>query len=202
MGRKSIQGERREEILDHFCQAVIEDGLEGASTVNVARRAGIRTSLLMHSFPSKVLLVRGMVKRLISTYESNFLPELAQVKAPADRIRHIVRTLLGDTWEFLDQQGLFYTCYSLSFRDPEVKGEFQRLFVHLRNFLIDELQSAMTQGAIPYQNPEDLADLIITIVEGKGLYQPLGQSETWARRQSEFLIDTLERSIFHHRERP
>ncbi len=173
MGRKSNLESRREEVLDHFGQAIVENGLEGASTGNVARRMGIPTSLLMHYFPSKAAMVEAMVDRLVSGYEERYLPLLSQAVAPAGRLDFILRSLASLEWENTDRKRLFQACYPLVLRDETVKAKFRALFEHLRNFLVQELQSAMEAGLIPSQEPGRLADLIVTVVEGKDIFHPM-----------------------------
>lgn len=183
MGRKSIQKERRQEILTHFNQAIIEDGLEGATTGNVARRMGIKTSLLMHYFPSKESMIEAMISQLVSTYEGRFSATLEIRQDPTERLTYILQQLLGPDWEGADQSKLFYTCYSLIFRHRGIKKEFQKLFAIFRQFLIRELRYAMEQGVIADQPEEELADLIITLVEGKGVYHQIIDDAAWAHEQ-------------------
>lgn len=173
MGRRSNLEIRREEALDHFGQAIVEDGLEGASTGNVARRMGIPTSLLMHYFPSKAAMVEAMVDRMVSGYEERYLPLLSQAMEPAGRLDFILRSLASLEWENTDRKRLFQSCYPLVLRDEKVKAKFQALFDRLRNFLMQEFHNAMEAGLIPAQEPGRLADLIVTVVEGKGIFHPM-----------------------------
>lgn len=183
MGRKSIQIERRQEILTHFNQAIIDDGLEGATTGNVARRMGIRTSLLMHYFPSKESMIEAMISQLVSAYEEKFSTTLETWQDPRERLTYILQQLLGPDWEGADQSKLFYTCYSLIFRHEGIKKEFQKLFTIFRQFLIRELRYAMDKGVIADQPEEEIADLIITLVEGKGVYHQIIDDSIWAEEQ-------------------
>lgn len=191
MGRKSIQAERRQEILIHFNQAIIADGLEGATTGNVARRMGIRTSLLMHYFPSKESMVEAMIAELVSSYEENFSSTLETRKDPKERLVFILRQLLGPNWEEGDQTKLFYTCYSLIFRHEGIKKEFQKLFQIFRQFLVRELRSSMENKVIIEQSAEEMADLIITLVEGKGIYHQIVDDPVWAERQHSHLFQWI-----------
>lgn len=186
-----MQAEKQEEVLEHFAQAIIEDGLEGASTGNVARRMGIKTSLLMHYFPNKSVMVEAVVQRMVASYEEKFLPSLSPIQDPVDRLHHIISTLVSPEWEIADSQRLFYTCFSLIFRDQEVKKQFQTLFDQFREFLVGELTAAMEQKAIPYQDPDDLANLIITIIEGKGFVHSVISDVSWSVRQQKILLKLL-----------
>ena len=78
---------------------------------------------------------------------------------------------------------MFYTCYSLIFRHEGIKKEFQKLFTIFRQFLIRELRYAMDKGVIKDQPEEEVADLIITLVEGKGVYHQIIDDSAWAEEQ-------------------
>lgn len=191
MGRKSIQIEKRQEILSHFNQAIIEDGLEGATTGNVARRMGIRTSHLMHYFSSKESMIEAMISQLVSAYEEKFSSTLETQQNPTERLTYILHQLLGPNWEGADQSKLFYTCYSLIFRHEGIKQEFQKLFSIFRQFLVRELRYAMEEGVIAHNSEEEMADLIITIVEGKGIYHQIVDDSLWAKEQHTRLFDWI-----------
>lgn len=191
MGRKSIQLEKRQEILTHFNQAIIEDGLEGATTGNVARRMDIRTSLLMHYFPSKESMIEAMISQLVSTYQEKFSSSLETKQTPTERLTYILQQLLGPDWEGADQSKLFYTCYSLIFRHEGIKQEFQKLFTIFRQFLVHELRYAMDQGVIKPHSEEEMADMIITLVEGKGVYHQIVDDSAWAQEQHSRLFDWI-----------
>lgn len=195
MGRKSLQAEKRLEILSHFNEAIVEEGLEGATTGNVARRMGIKTSLLMHYFPSKESMVEAMIAKLVSSYEEKFLASIELQVDPKERLVYILHQLLGPTWEETDQTKLFYTCYSLIFRHEGIKQEFQTLFQIFRQFLVKELHYSMEQGVIPHQPPEAIADLIITIVEGKGIFHQIVDDADWAVEQRTRLFDWIWRIL-------
>lgn len=192
MGRKSKQIERRQEILGHFSQSIIDDGLEGATTGEVARRMGIQTSLLMHYFPSKESMIEAMISQLVSTYEERFSSTLETWQDPTGRLTYILHQLLGPDWEGADQSKLFYTCYSLIFRHSGIKQEFQKLFTLFRQFLIRELRYAMDQGVIANQPVEEVADLIITLVEGKGVYHQIVDDAAWAEAQHSRLFQWIQ----------
>ncbi|MEZ4851774.1 MAG: TetR/AcrR family transcriptional regulator [Bacteroidia bacterium] len=55
MGRKSKAKIRRQEILSHFYEVIIEEGFEGASIGKIAKRMEVNPSLLIHYFSTKML---------------------------------------------------------------------------------------------------------------------------------------------------
>ena len=189
MGRKSVQEQRRAEVLDHYARAIIEDGLEGASTGNVARRMGIGTSLLMHYFPSKEAMVRAMIARIVDAYGGMLIELLDHVTDPLARLRLIVNRLVGTGEQDPELQRLFYSCYPLVFRDEKIRGMFQEMFVQFRLFLESELESAMEAGKIPRQSAPDLAAMIVTVVEGKDLFHPLLADQEDLQKQQKLLVN-------------
>lgn len=191
MGRRSKQVERQQEILGHFGQAILDDGLEGATTGNVARRMGIKTSLLMHYFPSKAAMVAAMVKDLIRRYRERFQSDLDDHIQPEKRLAFILDQLLSPVWEDPEQSGLFYACFPLIFREESVREEYQALFQFFRSFLEKELTDAMEAEVILTQNAQPLAELIITIIEGKGVYHRIVNNTKWEEERKKHLLSVI-----------
>lgn len=199
MGRKSLQAERQQEILGHFGQAILEVGMEGATTGNVARRMGIKTSLLMHYFPTKAAMVAALVQDLIRRYRERFQAALDDQTNPENRIHFIIDQLLSPVWEDSDQSGLFYACFPLIFREHEVRREYQALFGFFRDFLEEELSMAIREGIIPPQDCREAAELLITIVEGKGVYHRILNDPVWEATRKAHLKEVIWTILALHR---
>jgi AcrR family transcriptional regulator len=53
MGRKSMEDERRAQILEGFYTCAVREGLGNASMKKIAVEAGVQTSLLYHYFSNR-----------------------------------------------------------------------------------------------------------------------------------------------------
>ena len=90
MGRKSKAKIRRQEILSHFYEVIIEEGFEGASIGKIAKRMEVNPSLLIHYFSTKDAMVIGLIDYIMSTYSSHIIPDFLSVEDPQERWDDVV----------------------------------------------------------------------------------------------------------------
>jgi AcrR family transcriptional regulator len=67
----------RKKILDAASNVVLHHGPTGFTLDKVAKEAGVSKGGLLYHFPSKEDLLRGMVERMISDFESSVLDRIA-----------------------------------------------------------------------------------------------------------------------------
>ncbi|MDI6832060.1 MAG: TetR family transcriptional regulator C-terminal domain-containing protein [Actinomycetota bacterium] len=162
---------RKKEILESFYAVLAEEGLEGASMAKVASRMGIHPSLIVHYFSSKEEMVVALVDHMLAMYEKTFLPRLQEIEDPAKRLEATIDAIFGLDWARLVDAGVFYACYSLSFRNPRVKESFRRMYSRLRELLVEGVAELMEEGVLVRADPGKLADLIISLLEGYDFYR-------------------------------
>lgn len=95
MGRPSLAGKRRTEILDAFERCVARRGLEASSLEAVAEEAGLRRSLLRHYVGNREELVRALARRVVSKYESALEHHL-EVTDASDPVAQLLSFLFPD----------------------------------------------------------------------------------------------------------
>ncbi|TAE47230.1 MAG: TetR/AcrR family transcriptional regulator [Bacteroidetes bacterium] len=200
MGRKSLVAVRRLEILEHFYHLIIEEGLEGASTVKLSRRMGIRSSLLMHYFPTKEDMIQALIVWLMELYENRFLPMLEEKQSPEARFETVIDALFSPAWENLADGRVFYSCYTLIFRDEGVRARFQQTFARFHEHLCHEITRAADAGLIKVSDPSQSAHILISWVEGFNFYQRiLADQESFEAQGKIFrrLVENLFREGVH-----
>jgi AcrR family transcriptional regulator len=178
---------RKKEILENFYAVLAEEGLEGASIAKIAARMGIHPSLIIHYFSNKEEMIVELVDRLLADYEETYLPQLQKIKDPERRLEATIDAIFGLNWASMADNSVFYTCYSLSFRNPRVKESFQRMYTRLREVLVGEINDLIEHGVLIKADAEKLADLIISLLEGFGFYQGLMEDEIRFDELAQFL---------------
>jgi AcrR family transcriptional regulator len=153
MGRKALTALRREEILRHFYLLVLEEGLEGASTVKLACRMGSSSSLLMHYFSGKEDLLHSLIEWISAAYESQFLPLLEQQPSPAVRFRFLLDTIFSAEWDNLIDGRILYAVYPLISRYPAIRKHFQENFQIFHRHLERELEAAAEASSALHRLP-------------------------------------------------
>ncbi|MBN2284458.1 MAG: TetR family transcriptional regulator [Deltaproteobacteria bacterium] len=162
---------RRKEILEHFQNVIVDEGVEGASIAKIANRMGTHPSLLIHYFSSKEEMIIALVDFILEQYETTFVKKLDEIHDPAQRFEALLNTIFGVDWISLVDTKAFYACYYLSLRNERVKVRFQKMYMRFRNYLIHEIEMCMKEGIIAETEPQKDADFIIALVEGLSFYR-------------------------------
>lgn len=162
---------RKQEILENFYQVMIEEGLEGASMAKIADRMGIHPSLIVHYFSTKEEMIVELVDFILERYRDTFLPRIRKARDPEKRLNAAADTLFSPEWAKLVDMGVFFACYSLSYRNHRVRESFKRMYCTLRGYLVEELSLYMDEGIVARADPEEMADLLITLLEGYDYYR-------------------------------
>ncbi|MEZ4772789.1 MAG: TetR/AcrR family transcriptional regulator [Bacteroidia bacterium] len=176
MGRKSKSTVRKQEILSYFYDVIIDEGFEGASIAKIAKRMEVNPSLLIHYFTNKDAMVLGLIDYIISTYSSHILPDFSHVTDPLERWEDVLDVVSLIQWDRIMNNTVFYSCYTLALRLPEVKERFEKYYSSLRNALVSEIVHANSHNVIQVKDPEKAARLMISLVEGSNFYQHLDSS--------------------------
>ena len=90
---QAAQGTRRDRIVDAAIEAFAERGFRGASTRDIAQRAGTNQGLITYHFHSKDELWRAAVDRIFGMLEARFLEYLSTVEHedPRESTREAIR---------------------------------------------------------------------------------------------------------------
>lgn len=194
MGRKSKANVRRPEILSHFYEVIIEEGFEGASIAKIAKRMKVNPSLLIHYFSTKEAMVSGLIEYIIATYANQLLPDFSREKDPAMRWEDVLEVISRLNWDMFVNHAVYYNCYTLGLRDPEVRRQFVALYETLASRLVLEIEFASQNGIISVRDPQKASDMIISLLEGANFYQYVRPQE-WTREQRRELIRAVVSTI-------
>jgi AcrR family transcriptional regulator len=120
--------QRRESVLEAAVIEFAARGLEGTSTEDVARRAGISQPYLFRLFPTKKALFLALVERCFRRVEEAFTTAAADLTGDAalDAMGDAYEALLADRTLLLLQLHSYAAC-----GDPEIKAATRAGFKHL-----------------------------------------------------------------------
>ncbi len=171
MGRTSKATLRRQEILSHFYEVIIEEGFEGASIAKIAKRMEVNPSLLIHYFSTKDTMVLGLIDYIIDTYSSQLIPDFSTTEDPNERWEDVLDVISRIQWDRIMDNVVFYSCYTLTFRNDEVKKRFNDLYRGITHTIAYELEFAKRAGIIQVKHPIRLAEIIVSLIEGFNYFQ-------------------------------
>lgn len=82
MGRKSLEVERKAQILDAFERCIVKYGLEGTSLEQIATEAKVKRSIIRHYIGNRDDIVDTLIERIVRNYQE----ELANLDAQVENI--------------------------------------------------------------------------------------------------------------------
>jgi AcrR family transcriptional regulator len=190
MGRKSLKPIRQKGIIKAFYKVARKEGLENASIAKVALVLDVNPSLVMHYFKTKQDLIHGLIEYILEQYRLIYNPENGTANSRV-RLEKIIRNLFSRKWDKLFDDGVFYSSYSLIFRDQKVKEHYKNLHDHLRQMLTDTLKEANDNQVIKLDDVEKTADLIFIFVEGAYYYLSMVSDKAEYQRRMEHYQHTV-----------
>jgi len=163
-----ISEERKKEIIEGFYQLSKENGLENTSIAKIGKHLGIPPSLIMHYFPTKEILISNLISYILDQYLKIYEPVLQELQTKRYADPHtFVDSLFSRDWNLLFDDGVFYSCFSLIFRNSRIKAEYRVLHEKLRESLKEILdKDENLQG----KDTALLSEQIFVVVEGAYYY--------------------------------
>lgn len=170
MGRKSLKETRQLEIIRFFYKVAKKEGLENTSIAKIAKVMDINPSLIIHYFQTKEELTYALIDYLLNKYLLIYKISKDTDVPLKQALITVVDDLFSRKWNKLFDDGLFYSCYALAFRDKKVKAKYQRLTDTLRARLTSLIERCRTARLIEVDDPRWTADLIFVLVDGAYFY--------------------------------
>lgn len=195
MGRKSKANIRKQEILAHFYEVIIDEGFEGASIAKIAKRMDVNPSLLIHYFSTKDAMVLGLIDYIIDTYSVQIIPDFSGTTDPAERWEDVLDVVSRIQWDRIMNNTVYYSCYTLSFRNEEIRQRFRSFYKGLVNTLAYEVEHASKAGIIRVKNSSEVAEMMLSLVEGANFYQHVGDRTVSPDDRAE-RIKSVMKSVF------
>ncbi len=191
MGRKSKSSVRKPEILENLYRVINREGLEGTTLSKVADEMGVNSGLLVHYFKTKEEMIIAMVDYMLEKYANIYISKLNEYDDPRQRMDNILDSFFEPEWTRRGDASVFWSCYSLSFRNQRVKERFREMYKGFRRLLADEITGYMDAGIVVVKDPEKTADIIITLIEGMNFYDTVTGDEGAIKEAAGFLRKTV-----------
>lgn len=182
MGRRSLKEERQKEMVKAFYKVAKKEGIENASIAKVADSLGINPSLVIHYFKSKDELLQALVNfnldRYLSIYTIN-----GEIDSK-EKLLELIDNLFSRKWNRLFDDGVYYSCYALIYRNQKFKEEFKILHDSLRQNLAEALNEAKQYGIIEIEDIEQTVEIVYAFIEGAYYYLGMVSDKTEFEKKS------------------
>jgi AcrR family transcriptional regulator len=182
--------DRRQLILNAAQNLIVQQGLEGFRIREVAERAGMHHASLLHYFPNREALIRGVIERIVAQLDRVPAPgSAASLMAPQEALhahfQHVLAEMQHHPEAFIALNELFLR----AMRDSEVREIMATTDLSWHEFLVPLLRQGVQQEVFRSDiEPEAVAILITGFFKGlstqlnhsqEQLQQAVAQLEKW-----------------------
>lgn len=173
MGRKNLKEPRQKEIIQAFYKLAKKEGLENASIAKTAELINVNPSLIMHYFKSKDYLVYGLIEFILDKYLLIYNLNNKKDNNPKTVLFKTIDNIFSKKWNVLFDDGVSYSCYSLTFRNKIIRQKYKILLDTLRESLEELITACNNAKLLSVKKPSATADLIFVLVDGAYYYLSL-----------------------------
>jgi len=192
MGRKSLKEIRQLEIITVFYKVAKKEGLENTSIAKIAKVMDINPSLIIHYFQTKEELTYALIDYLLDKYLLIYKVGKDSNVPLREALITVVDDLFSRKWNKLFDDGLFYSCYALTFREKKVKGMYLKITESLREQLAALIERCREAQLIEVRDSRFTADLIFALVDGAYFYLSLStDTKTFDEKITEYKAEAF-----------
>jgi AcrR family transcriptional regulator len=174
-------------IMRAAIEVMGEEGYEGASTREMATRAGVSVAAMYHHFPSKLALLTEFLDEAYDVTLARIDRRLAGVEGPVARLESVMGTLV---WTHLHDE-FAQRASAVAFREHVHLDTSDRAAIEVkRKALLDRVESVVADGVVTgdftTDEPREVARAIISLALALvGTYHEMGRDldEVTARYQ-------------------
>ena len=187
MGRKSLGHRRKLEIVQGFYEVAREHGLENASIAKVAEHLGISNGLVMHYFKTKDELLLGLNEFILEQHLKVFIEGHQGTIQTREDLEELIQNLFSRKWNQYFDDGVFYSCYALIYRNKDFNDSFKEYLLNLHRVFKAELAQAVANGIISNDNIDELTEIIFAFIDGSYYYMGMFEAGDPAHKRQQGL---------------
>ena len=161
---------RVHEVVAAAFQLIVEKGLEGFRTRDVATKVGINTATLHYYFPTKESLVLAVVQYLVEELKKPLVKSSAEPSSGVERLQLEFHDVSARVREAPDQLLVLNELAVRSCRDPAIARILAYLDEQWRGHLVSILKQGIAEKTFRSDlNVVSTANVIMTQLRGLGL---------------------------------
>jgi len=183
---------RRPELLASAAAVIRERGLEHARVADVAERAGTSAPSVLYWFASKSELLKEALTSAEAAFYDDLARELAEIESARARLVRIVDTCSGDG-DY--DAALWMDLWARALRDPDLAATRAELDGRWRRTIADVVRYGQERGEFGPADPEELAVLLASLLDGLAVQIALRDMEVTPDRVRELALKLVEREL-------
>lgn len=183
MPRVVDHDERRRAIVTACWQVIARSGLEGATTREIAREAGVSHGILAHYFNDKNAILAEALRLSYEELKGRIQAKMAALAGAAALRAVLIEALPANAHARVAEQ-VELALWGKAIGDAELAAQSYRRYLEWRNGLRDLVQDAQARGELAATaNAGVVCDVLVAFVDGLGVQVALYPAKFSARRQ-------------------
>lgn len=160
--RRGNTDDRRRAIAAAARELIVEKGIEGLRTRDIADRVGINVATLHYHVPSKEELIGLVAETLKDDFRGQSLARPRTHLTPAERLDHEFSDFAEMYFERPEVLAVMSEMMERGRRDPIVKAALHPLMVRWREMVADILRTGAADGTFRSDlDPEPAAQIVV-----------------------------------------
>lgn len=183
--RPRLDHVRRPAILSAAAEVIRERGIENTRVVDVAERAGTSAPAVLYWFASKAELLSVALTAAEENFYEQLDERLAALDSPRDRLVALIDPAagIGDY-----DAALWMELWAKALRDEELARIRQQLDERWRGTIARIVRAGQEAGEFGPTDPDRLALLLASLLDGLSVQIALGDSECTPERARELCL--------------
>lgn len=168
----------REQILAATYRALCEHGYSDLTVQRIGEEFAKSQSLIYHHYDSKDELVLACLEFMLEHFEEAFVDD--DVTGPRDRLEAFIELILGDDPDGKSRQ-FFASLIELRARachDDDFRAHSSRSDRVFQAYFADVIEDGIDRGVFRDCEPDRVAAMLVTTLEGAMLRRPTNDDET------------------------
>ena len=183
---------RRPALLAAAAEVIRERGLENARLADVAERAGTSAPSVLYYFASKAELLTEALTSAEERFYSALDTDLERVDGAAERLLKIIDSACG---EGDYDAALWIELWARALQDAELAATRADLDGRWRGSIARVVRYGQEQGEFGAADPDDVAVLLASLLDGLAVQIALGDAEVTPARVRNLCVRLAEREL-------
>jgi AcrR family transcriptional regulator len=168
----------RERILAAAVQRIASDGIDEVRIARIAMDAGVSPPLVHYHFDSReTLLAEALRYSYARAGDARISTGELPAATHAERLRSMVGQCLPTTPSLTEDWVLWVELWLRAVRHPEMRPVAEELYVRMREWFAEEIESGVEDGEFADCDAVAVADRTLALIDGFGIRALIGDSK-------------------------
>lgn len=146
MGRPSLAAERRQQIIEAFAESIQAVGYEATTLEEIAKRAGVKRTLIRHYFGNRDDLISSALEHLTDEYRKDYLSLVESLPTRKRLIAVLDHFFGGEFNQRPSEDAVVDALVAASYRNEPARAALRCMYDTFEKVCYDEIKLAFPKA--------------------------------------------------------